>query len=181
MSRSVRILAIVLAVSLAINIFVVGVWAGRAWQRGPGRGPHERMLERGREVEGGGFGKLRWLSREQRREIVPRFKALRAARRDAEAVLREQSFDRARFEQALERVRNETLQMQTELHRLLAGTAAGMSPEQRKELARFNWEHGGGERFGEGRRWRERRGGERERGVEREAPAHPADAQPSAP
>jgi uncharacterized membrane protein len=143
MSRPVRILGVMLAVSLAINIFVLGFIAARAWQRpwvhaGPERMPAP-LFQADRVLGETEPGKLQWLSREQRRELVPRFKALRRAREDAEAALRKEPFDRPAFEQALERVRSETIDVQAALHGLLAGLADGMTPPQRAELARLNW------------------------------------------
>jgi uncharacterized membrane protein len=156
MSRPVRILGVLLAVSLAINVFVLGFVAARAWQRpgfgqaGPGR--PATLFQADRVIGETEPGKLQWLSREQRRELVPRFKALRLARREAEQALRKEPFDRPAFEQALQRVRDETVNVQTALHGLLAGLADGMTTSQRAELARLNWQ--GRERHGEHRRGR---------------------------
>jgi uncharacterized membrane protein len=159
MSQPARVLSVLLAVSLAINIFVLGFAVARVWQRpgqhdrGPGReGP---LFHADRILGETGGGKLEWLSREQRRELVPRFKALRRARQDAEQALRKEPFDRAAFEQALERVRGETVNVQSALHGLLAGLADGMSPAQRDELARLNWQGRG--RHGERRHGWQRR------------------------
>jgi uncharacterized membrane protein len=149
MSRPARILGVLLAVSLAINVFILGFIAARAWQRpspgfgpdGPRRGP-STLFHADRVLGETSPGKLKWLSKEQRKELVPRWRALREARRGAEQALRAEPFDRAGFEQALERVRSETINTQSTLHGLLVGLADGMTPAQRAELARINWRQG---------------------------------------
>jgi uncharacterized membrane protein len=152
MSRPARILGVLLAVSLAINVFILGFLAARAWQRpfagagGPGRAP-ATLFHADRVLGETSPGKLKWLTREQRHELVPRWRALRQSRREAEQALRAEPFDRAAFERALERVRGETINTQSTLHGLLVGLADGMTPEQRAELARLNWQP-----------WRERDG-----------------------
>jgi uncharacterized membrane protein len=162
MSRPARILGVLLAVSLALNVFILGFLAARAWQRpgagGPGRTP-ATLFHADRILGETSPGKLKWLTREQRQELVPRWRALREARRDAEQALRAEPFDRASFERALERVRGETVNTQSTLHGLLVGLAEGMTPEQRAELARLNWRQGrerDGKRGGK-HRWREQR------------------------
>jgi uncharacterized membrane protein len=179
MSRPVRILGVLLAVSLAINIFVLGFAAARAWQRpgGPraalGRDAPAPLFHADRILAGTEPGKLQWLSHEQKRELVPRFKALRRARVDAEEALRKEPFDRPAFEQALERVRSETINVQTALHGLLAGLADGMTPPQRAELARLNWQD-----TGRHRDHRQGRGKHRRQGPDRAVEAPGRDAAP---
>jgi uncharacterized membrane protein len=136
-------LGVLLAVSLALNVFALGFVAARAWQRPGlergGRG-HEGMFHADQILGETAPRKLQWLSREQRRQLVPRFKALRLARREAEQALRQEPFDRAHFARALEGVRSETGNVQQALHGLLAELADGMTPAQRAELARLNWQ-----------------------------------------
>jgi uncharacterized membrane protein len=165
MSRPARILGVLLAVSLALNVFILGFIAARAWQR-PGLGPDGRgprpppatLFHADRVLGEASPGKLKWLTQEQRQQLVPHWRALRAARRDAEQALRAEPFDRAAFERSLERVRGETVSTQSTLHGLLVGLADGMTPEQRTELARLNWRQ---ERDRDGKRgrhrWREQR------------------------
>ena len=165
MSRPARILGVLLAVSLAINVFILGFLAARAWQRpGPGGGPGgprgapATLFHADRVLGDTSPGKLKWLTHEQRKELVPRWRALRQARREAEQTLRAEPFDRAAFESALERVRGETINTQSTLHGLLVGLAEGMTPEQRAELARLNWQHGRDRDGKRGKhRWREQR------------------------
>lgn len=175
MSRPARILGVLLAVSLAINVFILGFIAARAWQRsaqGPDGGGQRRapttLFHADRVLGETSPGKLKWLSKEQREELVPRWRALREARREAEQALRAQPFERAAFERALERVRGETVNTQSALHGLLVGLADGMTPEQRAELARLNWQH---RRDRDGKRGRHRWREQRAHGAERDAGA----------
>lgn len=173
MSRPVRVLTVLLAVSLAINVFCLGAFAAWAWQGGFERGRHgdgrRALFHAERILDGPGRAKLEWLTREQRREVLPRMRALRQARREAKAALERETFDRAEFERALEQVRGETAAIQTHLHGLLSELSDGLTQAQRAELARLNW----GRRDRRGDRERSRREPQREQ--RRDAGAPPTE------
>lgn len=136
-----RTLALVLAVSVGLNLFFLGVFAARAWQRAEWRAARQAH---GRAGWGpGGDGKraepFRWLSDAERAELRPRRKALRSLRREAEGILRAESFDSARFRSTLDALRRETDAIQASVHELMIRRAESLNVEQRRRLADANW------------------------------------------
>lgn len=129
-----RSLALVLAISVALNLFFAGVFTARVWQRSEVRkerqahGPGPRREPR--QVE-----PFRWLSNAERSELRPRRKALRALREEAEQQLRAEPFDSAGLKATLEALRRETDGIQASVHDLLIRRAEALSAEQRRRLA----------------------------------------------
>src|SRR5688572_1844815 len=121
MSR--RALLIIIGVSVALNLFFMGVVAARAWQRVEWRSHHEAHGPGGagpRRQKGAPRAEpMQWLSEAERVELRPRRKALRGLRREAEQALRAESFDAQRFRSALEAFRVETDKIQGSVHELL--------------------------------------------------------------
>jgi uncharacterized membrane protein len=64
---------------------------------------------------------------------------LQAARREVRAALEQQSFDRARLQAALEKLRAQTSQMQATMHDTLMELAVSLDGPQRKRLANAPW------------------------------------------
>lgn len=130
---------IVLGLSVALNLFFVGLVAGRYWQRHDGVDERQRhapsAFARGRGPSRGGHGPLRWLSEDDRARLRPLRQALREQRARAEEQLRAERFDAAEFRGALEKVRRETDAVEVMIHESLARRAEGASVEQRRELA----------------------------------------------
>jgi uncharacterized membrane protein len=127
-----RTLALVLAISVALNLFLLGVLAARVWQRAElreARNAHSPRREH-RQPE-----PLGWLSDAERAELRPRRKALRALREDAEQLLRAESFDSGKFRTTLEALRRQTDGIQASVHELLTKRAESLSAEQRRRLA----------------------------------------------
>lgn len=145
-----RWLTIALAVSVAFNLFFLGVAAARWWQhrkwraerwsdgaslsvpaqRAAGERP-ERRHRRGRP--------LSWMTEAERAELRPRRQALVGIRRDAEQVLSADPFDPAKLQSTLEALRTETTQMQAAVHQKLQQRAATLSLEERRKLADVSW------------------------------------------
>lgn len=129
-----RSLALVLAISVALNLFFAGVFTARLWQRAEVRterqahGPRPRREPRHVEP-------FRWLSDAERRELRPRRKALRALRDEAEQLLRAEHFDSAKLTATLEALRRETDAIQASVHGLLIRRAETLSADQRRRLA----------------------------------------------
>lgn len=123
--RNAAALAVVLLISLAANLFLGGVWAGRfAHYRGhggwsdvrDGRGMVERVLER---IAGD-------LPRDQRKAFRDEMEAqrdrlaaggqeMRDAREDLRAAITAQPFDRAKFDAAFASMRDRSRTFWTEL------------------------------------------------------------------
>jgi uncharacterized membrane protein len=134
MSRSTKILAIALAVSVVLNVFFVGFWAARSIGRWHQRratdsfyGPVDRVLAVGETWKRHGVV-LR-----QRREAVD---AARSAVRDALAA---EPFRPEVLDTALARLRAETVETQAAFHTALVQVARELGPEARHRLASTRW------------------------------------------
>jgi uncharacterized membrane protein len=136
-------LSIALAVSIAINLLLVGIWVGRVFQRPrPPRGEHEMpALHAERD---GRRGPLRGLYREHGDELREKRRAIGDARRSAREALEKEPFVRADLENALATLRKETGSSQEIMHRALVAAAEKGTPEERKKLGKAL------ERFGVG-------------------------------
>src|SRR5690606_10704133 len=129
-----RWLAIVLGVSVALNLFCLGFLSARAFQRSderaerPSHGPvspsQRRARQRPRPFE--------WMTEAEREELRPRRRALRAARRAVDAALRAEPFDRERLVQALSELRRQTDDIQASVHEFMLRRAEGMSGDERR-------------------------------------------------
>ncbi len=146
-----RWLAIALAVSVAINLFFLGVTAARWWQHRQWRAERwgsasssarvhepdgerpERRHRRGRRAP------LSWMTEAERAELRPKRQELVGIRREAERVLSAEPFDPAKFQSALQALRAETTQIQAAVHEKLVQRAATLSPEERRKLADVSW------------------------------------------
>lgn len=137
-----RWLAIVLGVSVALNLFFVGWFGGRAFQRrdvyaerarhaAVGDGPH-RPRQRPRSFD--------WMSEAERDELRPRRMALRGTRREVEQALRAEPFDREKLNQALSQLRRETDGIQASVHEFMLRKTESMSDEERRQLADSQWQ-----------------------------------------
>ncbi len=136
-----RTLAIILGISVALNLFFLGVVAARAWQRHearlhrPAHGPMSAGPRRPRPRT----EPFQWLSEAERDELRPRRKALRGLRREAEAALRAEPFDGQRLRGALGALRQETDAIQAAVHELMIRQAGAMSVDERRRLADSEW------------------------------------------
>ena len=147
-----RWVMIAFAVSVALNLFFLGIAAARFWQHrqwrmqrwgdsalnmagGPGGAP--RMDgHRGPRRRGEPFP---WLSQQEKEELRPRREALIEARRDAEQVLVTDPLDPAKLGSALETVRAQTTQLQAAMHARLLQHAQTLGLEERRKLADMSW------------------------------------------
>ena len=146
MSR--RALLIIIGVSVALNLFFMGIVAARAWQRVEWRShrdTHGPAAAGPRRPKGPSRPEaMQWLSDAERAELRPRRKALRGLRREAEQALRAERFDAQRFRTALEAFRLETDKIQASVHELLVRHAETLDVEQRRRLADSHWRSEGG-------------------------------------
>jgi uncharacterized membrane protein len=127
-------LAIALAVSIAVNLLLAGIFVGRALHRRPP--PPERETPAFRGERDGRRAPLRGLLREHGEELREKRRAILEARRKAQSVLDAEPFDRAGLEGALEGLRKETVASQQIVHRAIVSAASKGSPEERKKLGR---------------------------------------------
>jgi uncharacterized membrane protein len=147
-----RWLTIALAVSVALNVFFLGVAAARWWQHRKWRadrfGDNASLIAGGPRAEGerlerrhrrGRGAPLSWMTEAERAELRPKRQALVGIRRDAEQVLSAEPFDAGRFQRALEALRTETAQIQGAVHQKLLQRAATLSLEERRKLADVSW------------------------------------------
>jgi uncharacterized membrane protein len=138
-----RWLAIVLGISVALNLFFVGLFSARVFQRSEPRSAHaghanvgegspRRIRQRMRAFD--------WMSEEERDQLRPRRRELRDTRRQVEQALSAEPFDREKLSQALGELRRETDGIQASVHEFMLRRAEGMNAEERRRLADSQWQ-----------------------------------------
>jgi uncharacterized membrane protein len=146
-------LAIMLAVSVGINLMLGGVLLGSRLQRwthrhaGPAAsfapGPRHDVRRDGHD----GRGALRHRIRDQHPELKERREKTFAARNAVRAALEKEPFDKAELERSLETLRQETGRGQEAAHRALVQSAESAGAAERRELAsEFTFQRRGGRR-----------------------------------
>ena len=125
-------LSIALAISVAVNLLIAGIFVGRAFHRRPPPPEHDKSALH-RESDGR-RAPLRGLYREHGDELRDKRRAIGEARRTARAALEAEPFDRAALERALEALRKETGASQEIMHKAIVEAASKGSPEERKKL-----------------------------------------------
>jgi len=150
MTPTARRLVIALAVSVALNLFLVGFIAMRAYRGGS---HHERGDRHGQELGPRALGRdgdpqsdqaMRRVM--QRREAALRAQGqkLRATRGAVSAAFRAEPFDARVLARELAELRAQTAESQRLMHEALVEVAPTLTPEQRARLARRALrEHGG--------------------------------------
>lgn len=137
-SRTIRI---VLAVSLVLNVLVIGVIAGAAlrWQRGDmPRWIAVRQMARLRSaadtLQPENRAAYVAALRETRRDAGPLIMASRAARREAAEAFVAPDFDRAAVAAALRRARAADFQLRERAEAAVLDVTATLPPEERRRL-----------------------------------------------
>lgn len=118
MKRSTLILSVLLVLSAAGNLAVLGIFAGH-WLRGGGDRPPNSMERLMGLVPGGLRPEIDGIMRQRDDEVKVRIEALRDARRVVGETLRQRPFDAAQAEAALANLRIETGRIQEKLHRTI--------------------------------------------------------------
>lgn len=158
MEFSSRKLAISLGVSIALNLFLLGVltrWWGEEQtlssvdaplvdaeaSRGVmgDRPPRHRKAHKAGKKTGKRAGKRarrHWLNAEQRAALKPSRKALRRARQYAQTVLAAEPVDSGALEEALTQLREKSQATQQALHQLVQSEAPRRSVAERKRMLR---------------------------------------------
>jgi uncharacterized membrane protein len=137
-----RTLGILLGVSVALNVFCLGVVAARARQRWEWRErTHAEYVAPGprRAQRHGRSEPLSWLTDSDRAALGPERKALQGLRHAAAEELRAEPFDAAKLEGTLEALRAQTNKVQAAVHDLLIRRAQTLDPEGRRKLADSGW------------------------------------------
>ena len=138
--RPSRWLAIALVISVALNLFALGLVAARAMRPGPHErargygpfmGPHG-LLQDGDGAEPIAKRVMQRYGEDLRRE----HRELREARRAVREALEAEPLDAGRLERALGELRARTDSSQTRMHAALVELARSLPLEQRKKLAR---------------------------------------------
>jgi len=136
-----RWLAIVLGVSVALNLFFLGFISARAFQRNEARAeppPHgapgsrsRRARQRSRSFD--------WMTEAQRDELRPRRRELRGSRHAVEDALRAEPFDREKLSHALGELQRQTDAIQASVHQFMLQRAESMNRDERRRLADTHW------------------------------------------
>lgn len=144
MSSTPKGIWLLLAASLALNMFCLGVFASRRLGPHPGFdrdvGPrafmhHSGLRNAGPEVQG--------ILKHHREGVRERMHALTDSRKRARDALRAEPFDRAQVEAAFADVRDKSSAMQADMHGVLLEVAGHLGPEQRKRMAGALWQSRG--------------------------------------
>jgi uncharacterized membrane protein len=133
-----------LAVSLALNLFFLGLMAGRHLPLRGRPSPddtadarfflrHSGLRDAGPEVKA--------LMRARRGEVRQHMHAVAEARERVRVALQADPFDPVQVEQALRQTRELTAEMQSDMHQTLADVATKLNPEQRRRMADSLWGH----------------------------------------
>ena len=130
MSRLTRNLVVGLVASVLLNVFFVGLWAGRSLRRRPAGVEQDTF-----ESEIDPSAPMRRVWRNHDAMLRPRSDAVRAARRAVHDALVADPFKPEVMESALAQLRNETGEAQAALHQALVESARGLNLEERRRLA----------------------------------------------
>jgi Spy/CpxP family protein refolding chaperone len=151
-----RGIAIVLALSLAANVFLGGYVAGKLAGGHGGRDRHHVFVKHHDAMEG--FSDMTPAARESlksafmahRAESRERHRQTRALNAEFTAALGADQFDRAALDAIISKLDAVDLSGRTGMARLIVEAAEGLSAEDRKSLAKYLDKRGS--------RWKERRG-----------------------
>lgn len=138
-----RTLGILLGVSVALNVFCLGVVAARARQRWEWRerahAEYDAVPAARRAARHGHVDPMPWLTESDRARLRPERKALQGFRHEAADELRAESFDAEKFKGTLEALRAQTSKVQAVVHELLIERAQSLAPAERRKLADSGW------------------------------------------
>lgn len=147
MSRLTRNLVFFLATSVLVNVFVIGLFAGRFMRQDhPRRGPDSF----GGDVDTS--APLRGVWRKHDALLRPRSEALDTARRAVREALVAEPFKPESLDAGLAQLRTESDAAQLELHRALTEAARELNVDGRRRLAASRWFLRGGPQRDPGRR-----------------------------
>jgi uncharacterized membrane protein len=135
---------VILAVSVALNLFCIGLLAGRVMPfrqhhfGGDDENPraflrHSGLREAGPEVKA--------ILRDHRDQVRGSVHALTQSRERVRAALKQEPFNREGVASAFAETRELTTRMQGDMHQALIDVAAKLTPAQRARMAESLWNH----------------------------------------
>lgn len=144
---------VVLAISVALNLFCLGLFAARHAQfregfrgRGQNHGDHggedagpKAFLRRSGLRDAG--PEVQDILKQNRQRVRDEATELRKAREQVQVALTAPQFDRKRVQDAFTAVRSQSSDMQSELHHMLTDAAEKLDAGQRAKLAEALWHH----------------------------------------
>lgn len=142
---SARTLGIALIVSLAINLFVVGIFAVGFFFHGPrhhaqaGR-PFPHWMAR-RSLDSDTRGKVDAIWRGAHPALRSRVRAMRKARREVRRQLRADPLDRKTLEASYVELRERTVAAREALKEVLTKVAVTLNAEQRRDYFKRRFRH----------------------------------------
>ncbi len=144
--RWITVLGVALVVSLGLNLFLVGIVAGRGfgprgdfdWQLTPAKLKLgvERVL---RALPADDAKLMRSLFEAQRPDIAQRFEALQDARKAVGAALKAEPFDAAAFTAAYEAMQARSQELQAAIHGLIKAAIPQLSADGRAAVVERRW------------------------------------------
>jgi hypothetical protein len=142
--RWISILGGVLIVSLALNLFLVGVIAGRGVGQGGGFDLTPRKLKIAiervtRVLPDADAALLTDRFEAQRAELTQRFLALQDARRAVGAALKAEPYDASTFDAAYAVMQERSQELQASIHAVLKSSLGQFSEEGRRAIAERRW------------------------------------------
>jgi len=130
---------LLLALSVALNLFLGGLIAGAWFTEGRERDrPAPRRLSylaAAEQLDPEDGARLRALLEQKAADTRPRLRALRAARREAEAAMAAPRYDPEAVRRALARAQAEELALRREIDDAVIAFALTLEPEERAALA----------------------------------------------
>ena len=140
MSNIPKPFAIGLALSVALNLFFLGIWAGRHWSGrepdGYGLNVHGFLRRSGLNDAG---PNVQQILHAERSAIRQRMHDMAEARRKVRDALDAEPFDRARLEAALADVQTQTASVQQQMHVTLVKIADSVDAQHRARMANALW------------------------------------------
>jgi uncharacterized membrane protein len=142
MSALPRRFVLLMAASLALNLFLLGVGSARFWlrrdfdPRDGGMSAHAFLHRSGINESDPG---VQSIVRAQRATVRTRMHELSEARAQVREVLETEPLDRQKLDAALEVVRTRTSDMQRDMHVAVSGVAGVVDAEHRRKMADALW------------------------------------------
>jgi hypothetical protein len=131
-----------MVLSIAMNLFFLGIWAGRHWplgahQFGPERFGVQAFLHRSGLGDAGPA--VQQIIQAQRAALPERMRAMGQARAEVRAALQAEPFDAARLDTALAALETRMTNMQHDMHVTLAQVAGAVDAAHRARMADALW------------------------------------------
>ncbi len=144
MTKGMKWLIAALALSLAVNIFVVGVTIGKKVSdhpggggiRGPrGGGPSFNLRNMVRVLPPEAQEQVKDMMREERRKLRGNYEARRAANREIIEIITAEDVDVEALSRAIDKVTDNTTALAAPIHRVMLEIVPTLSVEERREFA----------------------------------------------